>query len=372
MWGRFFIPILALFYIASQVPLEQFSVIMGVFALATLVLEIPSGVVADLLGKKRTLLLSRFLYIIEIFLIAFFNGFWIFLAAKIISGVGVSLSSGTSSALLYDTLKVQKRKKQHKKIAGTQYMITNISKAVVFIIGGVLFSINSKLPAIASLPLISLGFLLTFFLREPYKNERKINFKTPINHLKESLKYFSKSDFVKYLALLSFFTMAAISVTLSISSAYFKIILIPLSLMGIIAFIASSLTAYSSKKAYKIEEKLGARKSLFLMQILIILSLFLLSLMIPYLGVLFYLLIPFTAGFSTIIINDYINSRIHSHHRATLISINNFFANLGIFLLFPLIGYLAKAKSMGFSFLIFGIIVTAGCFLIYIYRKINL
>ena len=59
MWGRFFIPVLALFYIASQVPLEQFAIIMSVFSLSILLLEIPTGVLSDLIGRKKTLLLSR-------------------------------------------------------------------------------------------------------------------------------------------------------------------------------------------------------------------------------------------------------------------------------------------------------------------------
>ena len=85
LWGRFFLPVLALFYIASQVSLPEFAIIFSVFSLAILFLEIPTGVVADLIGKKNTLLLSRAMYIIEIALIAFFNGFWVFFIAKIIS-----------------------------------------------------------------------------------------------------------------------------------------------------------------------------------------------------------------------------------------------------------------------------------------------
>ena len=105
MWMRFFIPVLALFYIASKVSFTEFSIIMSVFALMTLILEIPSGAIADIIGRKKTLIIARFCYIIEIFLIAFYDGFYIFLIAKVISGIGVSLSSGTDQALLYDTLK---------------------------------------------------------------------------------------------------------------------------------------------------------------------------------------------------------------------------------------------------------------------------
>jgi len=369
MWGRFFIPILALFYIASQVPLEQFSIILSVFALSILILEIPSGVIADLLGKKKTLIISRAFYIAEIFLIAFYNGFWIFLIAKIISGIGVSLSSGTDSALLYDTLKVQDKERAYKRVAGNLFTVSNISKAFVFIVGAFLFTINYKLPAIVSLPFIILGFILTFFIKEPYVYETKFNLKNSIGHLKESVKFFWNSRYIKHIAFFSFLTTAPITIILSLSSAYFEEILIPIYLMGAIAFLSSMVTAYTSKKAHSLEEKLGQKKSLFLIQFLIIIGIFLVSLISPYLGLLFYFVIPFTAGFYQVIINDYIHCQIESDHRATLISIKNFFENLGIFLLFPLVGLLIKVKSMGFSLLIFGIIITIGYFLVYLYSR---
>ena len=53
MWMRFFVPILALFYIASEVSLEEFTIIMSVFALATLILEIPSGYDANQYATER-------------------------------------------------------------------------------------------------------------------------------------------------------------------------------------------------------------------------------------------------------------------------------------------------------------------------------
>lgn len=369
MWGRFFIPVLALFYVASQVPLNEFAIIMGIFSLSILIFEIPTGALADLLGKKKTLLLSRFMYIIEIFLLAFFNGFWIFLIAKIISGIGVSLSSGTDQALLFDTLKKQKREGEHKKISGTRFVISNISMAFVFIIGAYLFSLNNKLPAIASLPLVSLGFILTFFLEEPYKLKKKLNFKSYFNHIKESWNYFRQSDFIKYISIMSFFTAATISIVLSMSSAYFEKILIPISIIGVLAFISSMITAFSSKKAHKWEEFLGERKSILIIQLFIIFGIFSISLMIPYWGFLCYLLIPFISGFESVIINDYINNHINTSHRATLISINSMAENTGIFLLFLLVGYIEKIKNLQISFLILGLIILLGFIFLYIYSK---
>jgi len=324
-WGRFFIPVLALFYIASQVPLEQFAIIMGVFSLAILVLEIPSGVIADLLGKKRALRLGYLLFTLELILIAFFDGFWIFLIAKIISGIGVSFTSGTTEALVYDTLKRDRREKEHKRISGNLQMVANISMAIVFIIGAYLFTINYKLPAIVSIPFSFIAFLLTFFLIDPYKNKTKVNWKNSIKHLREGLKLFRKNGFVKYITFFALFTGTTVSIMLSMSSAYFQIILIPISLMGVAAFISSMLMALSAKNAHKAEKKFGELKSIRFLQFTSILAIFLMAIMVPYLGILFFFLISIVAGFSGVIFNDYVNQHIGSKHRATILSVKNFF-----------------------------------------------
>jgi MFS family permease len=369
-WGRFFIPILALFYIASKVSLEQFTIIMAVFSLATLVFEIPTGVIADLLGKKNTLLLSRAMYIIEIFLIAFFNGFWIFLVAKIISGIGVSLSSGTNQAIVYDSLKKIKRENEHKKISGIANTVSKISMSFVFIIGAYLFTLNPKLPAYVSLPFMVLAFVLTFFMTEPYKPEKKFTMKNSLEHLKQGLTYFKGNYYLKYLAMLTLLVGATISMMLSLSSKYFELILIPITLIGVVSFVTTLISAYTAKKASYFEEKIGEKNSMYIILVLTCISIFLMSFMLPYLGLLFFAFIPFVQGFYEVIIGDYVNRHIDTAHRATMLSINNMFDNIGIFVLFPIIGILNKQYSMQISLLAFSIFIFVFCiFLIVFYRN---
>lgn len=369
MWGRFFIPVLALFYIASQVSLPEFSIIMAVFALSTFLLEIPTGVLADIIGKKKTLILSRLMYVIEVFLIAFFNGFWTFLIAKIISGIGVSLSSGTDSALLYDSLKRMKKEKDYKRVSGVRYYISYISQAIVFTIGSFLFAINYKLPAKLSLIPLVIGLFLTFFLTEPYHNNKKLSLRDSWNHLKEGLRLFWNNPYLKYLAMLTFAISSCVSIMLSISAAFFKEILVPLSIIGLLATVASIISAFSSKQAHKWELKLGENRSLFFVQIAIILSVFGMSLMIPYYGVLFYMIIPLIAGFFGVLISDYANKNVDTSHRATMLSINNMFGNIGSTIIFPLIGLGIKNYSMGNTFFVFGIAIFVYLIGVYLYRK---
>ena len=67
--------------------------------------EIPTGAIADLLGKKKTLLISFLLMALGLFGIGLTPDF-LFLAVWVfIAGVGASFYSGTLEALVYDSLK---------------------------------------------------------------------------------------------------------------------------------------------------------------------------------------------------------------------------------------------------------------------------
>jgi predicted MFS family arabinose efflux permease len=254
-------------------------------------------------------------------------------------------------------------------VSGIKYYISNISMAFVFIIGAYLFTINPKLPAILSLIPIITGFILIFFMTEPYRNRKKVNFVNSWKHLKEGLRLFWNNNYLKYLAMFTFIILSAVSVMLSFSSAYFQEIRIPVYLMGAVAFVASLITAFSSKRTHKLEEKIGEKKSLFIVQIALIFSIVLMSLMIPYIGVLFYLLIPFVNGFFNVLVSDYANRNIDTQHRATMLSINNMFGNIGNTFIFPVIGWGIKSYSMGRTFFVFGIFIMAFLFIVYFYRK---
>lgn len=368
-WVRFFIPVLALFYIASRVSLEQFTFIMGIFSLSILLLEIPSGVLADIIGKKKTIILAKICFIIELFLVAFYNGFWVFFIAKIISGIGVSLVSGADQAILYDSLKRIKREDEYKKISGIFSTITNAVMAFAFIIGAFLFTINPKLPAIASIPFTGISLIAAIFLTEPYAAQKVVGLKKSYSHLKGGLIYFWQHSYVKYIVLYSWPIAATIAMMLSISSAYHEAILIPISLMGVIVFIGSMLTAYSAKKTHDTEEKYGERKMLTAIQVAMIAAVLGMSLMITYIGVLFYWIICFMAGFFEVLINHYTNKHIETSHRATMLSIKNFFDNLAIFLFFPVIGFITKYKSMNTAFLFWGISLIIFVIALWIYSR---
>ncbi len=94
-----------LFYLHRGVGLDQVFYLSIVWSITTLVVEVPTGYLADRFGRKRTLLLGAAITTLAYVLAFFAQGFWMFCLQFALMSFGFSCFSGTEEALLYDTLK---------------------------------------------------------------------------------------------------------------------------------------------------------------------------------------------------------------------------------------------------------------------------
>lgn len=247
--------------------------------------------------------------------------------------------------------------------------IQKTAMALVFITGAFLFTIHYKLPAIASLPFLTLGFLLTFFLKEPFKYKKAISMKSYFFQIKTGLKKFYSNYNLKYLALFTFIVGSSIAMMLNLSSKYFELVLIPVALIGLISFLMNLTSAITAKKADYLEQKLGRKSSIILSTTLILIAVLLSALLIPYISVLFFFIIAIVQGFYEVIISDYINQESKTDTRATMLSINNMFSNIGIFLIFPLLGIIQDQISFASSLVFLSILILVALLVLIIKYK---
>lgn len=77
----------------------------GIFHMVSLVCEVPSGMMADLLGRKRTLVCSRVMGMLSGLTMAFAFRFPAVCLGMALSALSCTMGSGTSEALVYDSLK---------------------------------------------------------------------------------------------------------------------------------------------------------------------------------------------------------------------------------------------------------------------------
>jgi MFS family permease len=97
---------------------EQYGVLQAIYYLAVVAVEVPSGIAADRIGRKATLVAGALLSAAGCFVFAGAAGFWQFAAGEILFAMGTASISGADSALLYDSLAAQRRESEYPRAEG--------------------------------------------------------------------------------------------------------------------------------------------------------------------------------------------------------------------------------------------------------------
>jgi len=96
------IPIMTLFLLDKGLSLAQVGIAFGVYGTATVLLELPTGGIADTMGRKRVYLFSLIFQMAGVFLLVFVQSYALILVCFVLQGVARSLSSGTMDAHFID------------------------------------------------------------------------------------------------------------------------------------------------------------------------------------------------------------------------------------------------------------------------------
>ena len=96
-------PVAVPFFQSKGLSMQEVFSLQALFALVVLLAEVPSGYVADLFGRKRTLVVGAAFCGLGHTLLLGADGFWTLALFEISLGIGSSLISGADIALLYDT-----------------------------------------------------------------------------------------------------------------------------------------------------------------------------------------------------------------------------------------------------------------------------
>jgi hypothetical protein len=109
--ARFYYPVFAILFLDYGLSLEQFALLNVLWAAAIVVLEVPSGALADRWGRKRMVQLAAGLMVLEMAVLVAvpLEPGWLVFAAfavnRVLSGAAEACASGADEALAYDSLK---------------------------------------------------------------------------------------------------------------------------------------------------------------------------------------------------------------------------------------------------------------------------
>lgn len=108
----------------------QIGVVLAAWSMTAIVLEIPTGALADRVSRRWLLLIAQLIRGVSFLLWFLFPGFWGFLIGLVLWGVKTALVSGTFEALLFDELKAQGREHLYARAIGRAQTDTRFQHAL--------------------------------------------------------------------------------------------------------------------------------------------------------------------------------------------------------------------------------------------------
>lgn len=111
----------------------------SVFHVASLLFEVPSGVISDVFGRKKSMVLSQCMMLVSSLLMLVSDSMAGVLPAMVFSAFGYNFASGTRESLAYETLKAEGREAEYDGYASTDMMLyTFFSSLATFCAGAAL------------------------------------------------------------------------------------------------------------------------------------------------------------------------------------------------------------------------------------------
>jgi MFS family permease len=151
-------------------------------------LEIPTGLISDVFGKKRTLIAGNFSLALGTFIIALSTSFEGFLIGNLLTFVGFAFNSGSFEAFAYDSLVSTGQAEEYGRVVEKSTSLGIITSLLTILVGGLLFAIDPRLPFFASGLYFSLGVFVLFFATEPRIDTEHTDPGTYLSKLKDGVK----------------------------------------------------------------------------------------------------------------------------------------------------------------------------------------
>jgi MFS family permease len=261
------IPVLSLILLSKGLSLSKLSLVLGLYALTVVVLELPTGIAADVLGRKNIFCLSLIVSILSFGTILFGQGILLLCIGMMFYGLSRALSSGSFDALFIDWYIGIFGKDKIHKITTRLSVLDALGLSLGAITGGFLPIISKKLlPQIGiynlNLIIKILLTLVTILISYIFISETAISKKTErtsfIKHIHNSSTFILENKTLPYIFISILSTGFFLSALETYWQPQFKSLITNdslLWLLGILAFLYLGAAMFGGILSEKLIDK---------------------------------------------------------------------------------------------------------------------
>ena len=116
----------------------------SVFHVASLLFEVPSGVISDVFGRKKSMVLSQCMMLVSSLLMLVSDSMAGVLPAMVFSAFGYNFASGTRESLAYETLKAEDREAEYDGYASMDMMLYTFFSSLATLCAGAALALGYR------------------------------------------------------------------------------------------------------------------------------------------------------------------------------------------------------------------------------------
>lgn len=346
--------------------------VFSVAAIAAALFEVPSGVVSDRIGRRKTVVFGSVASVLALTLYALGGtfGFALLVAGAIFNGLTRALLSGNNDALLYDTLRQTGKVDQFSEKLGKVNAMFEIALGISALLGGLLALISLQAVMIASILPQAICALIALRFIEPKVQTDKIQ-ENIYSHLKEAVRSFIRNTKLRKLSVAHSLDYALEETQYNFKPA-FAATLLPTWALGIVRSLDNLFGFLGYHFSGAITKRFGALKTLLGQQIIGRLNIFVAA-GIPTVASPFLLnLNAFFFGVGETANRSLMQHEFTDKQRATMGSLNSLLGSLLFALVAFLIGFVADNIGPAKSILLLGAVSVLVIFIYWnLFRKHN-
>ncbi|TMV52234.1 MFS transporter [Paenibacillus mesophilus] len=303
-----------------------------IYALTIVLLEVPTGIMADKWGRKKMLVFSALLGCSEFAILLYATEFWHFAVVVFLAGISRSAGSGSENALLYDSLVAQGKAASFEKQLGGLNACDFVSAILAALCGSLLagrfglelnywISLGSALIAL----IISLLLVESAAAAGGPADEHEIPFK---QYVTESLRFFRKNKGVSLVVLSGMVTGSAMGYIEEFWQLYANRLEMPVVFFGVLSAAIMLLQLPGNLLAHALLKRFSSRTLILIVGSIFAVGFAYTAASKDYIGLAAMLVICLFSGVMEPLAAGYLHHRIDSTMRATIDSFRSLGENV--------------------------------------------
>lgn len=331
--------------------LTQVSGLEALFWVVIVFAEVPTGAVADRFGRRTSLMLSAASTTAAILVFGLATNYWIVLVSYVVWGFGLTFQSGADSALVFESLKAVGRERDYQRVAGVGWGIFSLGTLAGMLAGApIAAATDLAFPILLSSAIAFMALLMAATMKEPElaHDEVRLGYRALIA---ESARTAWRLPAVRTMLVLSAVLMASTNASFIFAQPFLHAHDVSTQMLGVaqspmrLGGIMGAVLAYRAVGAFGMRPTLVAAAAVIGVSYAVIGawdSVFAFAALAP-ITLMSYLMLP--------IVSDYLNVRIPSSQRATILSIRQLLFGIVIAAFQPGLGLIADHVSLEAVFL---------------------